>query len=157
MMNWTWHRKLAYLALFAGVFLLVADLAEARRGGGRKAGISRSGPAASGSVRGNRSDTRRDVRQERRDTRRDIHDDRRDFRRERYDDRRDFREDVYRDRRRVRTARAISATAFRNLSCRAEIIVVGNVTYYRCGGGWYQKAYHGGSVTYVIVNAPQGY
>jgi hypothetical protein len=146
MMNWNWQRKFALLALIVGVFMLAADFAEARRGGGGAAGISRSGPAASGSVRGNRGDARRDVR-----------DDRRDFRRDRYDDRRDFREDVYRDRRRVRAARAISASAFRNLSCRSEIIVVGNVTYYRCGGGWYQRAYHGGSVTYVIVTAPAGY
>lgn len=168
MMDGNWQRNFALMALFAGVFLLAADLAEARRGGGRAVGVSRSGPASSGSVRSEKRETRhdvrserrdvkKDVREEKRDTHRDRHDNKRDVRRDIRDDRRDFREDVYRDRSRVRAARAISATAFRNLSCRSEIIVVGNVTYYRCGSNWFQKAYHEGSVTYVIVTTPSGY
>jgi hypothetical protein len=172
MMNWKWQRSFALLALFAGAFLLTADFAEARRGGGRSAGVSRSGPAASGSVRSNRGETRREVRSEHHDKKRDvreghreakqdIHEERRDtrqdVRREVYDDRRDFREDVYRDRRRVRAARALTVTAFNNLSCHAEIIIVDHETYYRCGSNWFQKAYYDGNITYVIVTAPKGY
>ncbi len=31
---------------------------------------------------------------------------------------------------------------------------VGDVSYYQCGTTWYQKAYRGGNVTYIVVNAP---
>jgi len=31
---------------------------------------------------------------------------------------------------------------------------VGNVSYYQCGTTWYQKAYRGGNVTYIVVNPP---
>lgn len=161
MMNWKWQKGLALLALSAGVILVVAEVAEARRGGGRAAGISRSGPAASGSVRGNRGDTRRDVREERRDTKRDIREERNDTRKDIREERRDFREDVYDDRRRAhrrwRVGRILSAATFRSLTCHTTIIVVDGVTYYHCDNYWYTRAYSGGSVTYVIVEAPSGY
>jgi hypothetical protein len=31
------------------------------------------------------------------------------------------------------------------------------VSYSDCGGTWYQPAYSGGDVTYVVVDAPPGY
>ncbi|MGA7877787.1 MAG: hypothetical protein WCA08_19160 [Desulfoferrobacter sp.] len=31
------------------------------------------------------------------------------------------------------------------------------VSYYRCGSGWYNQAYSGSGVTYVVVNPPAGY
>jgi hypothetical protein len=68
-------------------------------------------------------------------------------------ERRDFAEDVHRRRR----ARALTATAFRALSCARTTLVVNGVTYYRCGSTWYNRGYQGGSVTYVIVTAPAGY
>ncbi len=165
-----------FLGCFALLmFLVITTEADARgRGGGGRGGgrsVSRSGPASSGSVRGQshqRRDTRQDVRSDRRDRQQDVrgdrrdhrqdrYDDRRDFQRDRYDDRRDFREDVYRDRRRMRVGAVLTTSTFRALSCRTEVIIVGNVTYYRCGSGWYSRAYHGGSVTYVVVTAPAGY
>lgn len=161
MMNWKWQRNFALLALFAGVFLLTADFAEARRGGGRSAGISRSGPAASGSVRGNRGETKRDVRGEKRETKKDIRGERRDTKKDIRDDRRDFREDVYddrrRDRRRWRVGSTLTAATFRNLNCNSRIVTINGVRHYHCGSTWYQRAYHGGSVTYVIVKTPAGY
>jgi hypothetical protein len=35
--------------------------------------------------------------------------------------------------------------------------VVNGVTYYSCGPTWYKRGYSGGSVTYIVVNAPAGY
>jgi hypothetical protein len=31
------------------------------------------------------------------------------------------------------------------------------VSYYNCGGTWYNRGYQGGNVTYIVVNAPPGY
>lgn len=30
-------------------------------------------------------------------------------------------------------------------------------SYYNCGGAWYQPSYQGDDVTYVVVEAPEGY
>jgi hypothetical protein len=43
------------------------------------------------------------------------------------------------------------------MSCTRTSVVVDGITYYSCGGDWYQSTYSGGSVTYVVVNAPPGY
>jgi hypothetical protein len=45
-------------------------------------------------------------------------------------------------------------TTFATLPCTTTAVVVGGVTYYQCGATWYQPAYAGGSVTYVVVGAP---
>jgi hypothetical protein len=37
------------------------------------------------------------------------------------------------------------------------MVPVGDVSYYQCGPTWYQKAYTGGEVTYVVVAPPPGY
>jgi cysteinyl-tRNA synthetase len=51
----------------------------------------------------------------------------------------------------------LTVSVFKALTCNTETIVVGNVTYYRCGTTWYSRAHQGGSVTYVVVAAPAGY
>ncbi len=52
---------------------------------------------------------------------------------------------------------AITASAFYALPCTSTTVVVGGVTYHQCGTTWYQPAYSGGGVTYVVVNPPAGY
>jgi hypothetical protein len=34
-------------------------------------------------------------------------------------------------------------------------MTVNGVTYYHCGSTWYQPAYQGDQVTYIVVNPPQ--
>lgn len=96
--------------------------------------VVRTGPAASGSVHKHHHRHKR-----------------------RYEERKDFRDDVRRDRRRWRVGTSLTAAAFRNLSCRSEVIVIGHVTYYRCGGSWYRRVYTAGTVTYIVVEVPAGY
>jgi hypothetical protein len=103
--------------------------------------------------RSNRPENRSDRLDDRQDRRDDLRDDRRDY----VDDVRDDRRDWYDDRYRRRVGVSLTFTAFRSLSCTSTLIVVGGVTYYRCGSDWYSRAYHGGNVTYVIVTAPAGY
>jgi hypothetical protein len=157
--------------LVAFLAMLGNDLVLARKAGG---GMSRSGPAASGSMRSQPAqkretrreakqdvrDTRRDVKQDVRDTRRDVKDDVRDTRREVRDEIRDEREDHHEwheDRWKRRAGAALTISAFRALTCTTSTIVVGSVTYYRCGGTWYQKAHQSGDVVYIVVTAPAGY
>jgi hypothetical protein len=51
----------------------------------------------------------------------------------------------------------LTMAAFHGLSCASTRTVVGGVTYYGCGGSWYNQRYVGGQVTYVVVNPPAGY
>jgi cysteinyl-tRNA synthetase len=51
----------------------------------------------------------------------------------------------------------LTAAAFRSLTCTPTTVIVGSVSYYQCGPTWYQRAYSGGSTTYVVINAPAGY
>ena len=57
----------------------------------------------------------------------------------------------------VAVGTAITASAFSAQTCTPTTVVVGNVSYYSCGGTWYTRQYQGGNVTYVMVNAPPGY
>ena len=57
----------------------------------------------------------------------------------------------------VAVGTAITASAFSAQTCTPTTVVVGNVSYYSCGGTWYTRQYSGGNVTYVVVNAPPGY
>ena len=34
--------------------------------------------------------------------------------------------------------------------------IINGVTYYQCGSAWYQPAYQGTQVTYIVVHAPAG-
>lgn len=183
----THNRLTQLMAFAGSLFLTVLLVQEATafgRGGG---GFSRGGMAAGGSfgharggfggggfgsgglsnrrdnmndVRDNRQDFRSDRRDDRRDARDDHHDrvrDRRVDRRDYVDDRHDDRRDWVEDRHRFRVGRHLTAAVFRDLSCDPTTVVVDGATYTRCGDGWYQRAYSGGEVTYVVVEAPAGY
>jgi hypothetical protein len=101
------------------------------------------------------------------DQRQDRFDQRQDNRNDRYDDRRhstaEYRgersemHEFYEDRWRYRVGASISAASFRSLQCASSSVVVNGVTYYNCGSSWYQRGYGGGSVTYIVVNAPAGH
>jgi hypothetical protein len=51
---------------------------------------------------------------------------------------------------------AITASAFQAMSCPMTPVAVNGFTYYQCGSTWYQPAYQGSQVTYVVVN-PRSY
>jgi hypothetical protein len=55
----------------------------------------------------------------------------------------------------VAVGTAITASAFQSMSCPMTPVIVGGYTYYQCGSTWYQPAYRGSEVTYVVVNPPQ--
>ena len=173
-------RFLAVLCAVTLVLLVVFDAQARGRGGRGGGGFNRGGAAAGGSFghqrsfgggnrggmsnSGNRMDNRAGRQDNRMENRADRQDNPMDNRDERYEDRRDYRDDYYDDRRewvedrqRVRVGAYLTASAFGAMSCSPSIVVVGGVTYSQCGGGWYQRAYRGGSVTYVVVNAPAGY
>jgi len=46
--------------------------------------------------------------------------------------------------------------AYMALPCTRTVVVVGNVTYYRCGSLWYNQVYYEGEVNYVEISAPSG-
>jgi hypothetical protein len=50
---------------------------------------------------------------------------------------------------------AITASAFKSMSCPMAPVVVGGYTHYPSGSTWYQPAYQGSSVTDVVVNPPK--
>jgi hypothetical protein len=51
----------------------------------------------------------------------------------------------------------LTVASWNALTCTRTSVIVDDVTYYSCGGTWYQPAYSGDSVTYIVVNAPPGY
>lgn len=174
MMRYPFHSSL--LALCSAVVIAVGgftipDVSEARGPG--KGSVARGGPAAGGSVRSRpatrpsrdvKSD-RRDIKKERRDDVRDVkrerRDDVRDVKRERYEHRHDHhreRHEWYEDRWKRRTiGAALTIAAYSSLSCTRTEIIVGNITYYRCGNDWYQRAYRSTEVVYIVVEAPSDY
>ena len=128
------------------VAALTPDFADGARGGARGGGgASRSGPASSGSVN-RHSNNRRDRKDNRRGDRREAREDAR-------DERREYREDRVRRHR----ARHLTYAAFRSLSCRTTVVIVNGISYYGCGGSYYERVYQGSSVVYVIVAPPPGY
>jgi hypothetical protein len=138
------------------VNVLLTDFADARpgaRGGRGGGGAMRSGPAASGSVRGSHRDNRHDRRENQRDNRRDRADNRQENRQDVRNERQEFREDRWRRHR----GRHITRAAFRSLNCRTTVIVDAGISYYSCGGTYYERVYQGGTVVYVVVSAPSGY
>ncbi len=72
------------------------------------------------------------------------------YRNEYYEDRNEF----YDDWRYYGVGTSITVVTYDSLSCTRTSSSVGGVTYYECGGVWYNRVYTGGSVNYVIVNAP---
>jgi len=160
-------RRIPYLLVsFTALIMLsalTAEFADAKPGG-RGGGAKRSGPASSGSVRGGHRNNAQDRRSNRRDNKQDRNQNRRENRQDRGQNRRENRGNVrderrewHEDRWRRHRARHITRAAFRSLSCRSTVIVVGNVTYYSCGGTYYERVYQGGEVVYVVVTAPSGY
>jgi hypothetical protein len=57
----------------------------------------------------------------------------------------------------VAGAATASPTYVTVLPCSPTVVATGGVSYYGCGGTWYNQAYVNGSVTYVTVNPPLGY
>jgi hypothetical protein len=118
-------------------------------------------------TRGDRQDNRSDNQGDRQDNRNDRWDDRSD----RMDDRQDFRQEAYDDHHgwghghhefyddawKYAVGASLTAATFRALTCASRTVVVNGVSYYNCGPTWYNRAYSGGSTTYVVVNAPAGY
>ncbi len=100
---------------------------------------------------------------DRQDFRQDQAQDRQDFRQNAYSERSDFRDEVrehhewWHDRYRYGVGVTLTSASYRALTCSSTTIVAAGITYYSCGSTWYQRRYSGGSVTYIVVNAPSGY
>jgi len=149
-------RRIPYLLVsFTALIMLsalTAEFADAKPGG-RGGGAKRSGPASSGSVRGGHRDNRQDRRSNQRDNRQDRNQNRREGRsnvRDERSERHERRENRFRRHR----ARHITRAAFRGLSCTSTVVIVGSVTYYTCGGTYYERVYQGGEVVYIVVTNP---
>jgi len=74
-------------------------------------------------------------------------------RNEYYDDRDEF----YDDWRYYGVGTSITVVSYNSMSCTPTTSVVGGVTYYDCGGVWYNRVYSGGNVNYLVVDAPAGH
>jgi hypothetical protein len=119
-----------------------------RRAVDRPARADRSKDNAKDNSRDNPDrEERRDEARERVDERRDK---RQDYRNEYHDDRNEF----YDDWRHYGVGTSITVVTFDSLSCTTTSTSVGGVTYYDCGGVWYNRVYSGGSVSYIVVNGP---
>jgi hypothetical protein len=90
---------------------------------------------------------------DRRDQAKQRLENRQDNRNEYYDDRNEF----YDDWRYYGVGTSITVVTFNSLSCTTTSTRVGGVTYYDCGGTWYNRTYSGGTVNYVVVDAPAGH
>ena len=118
---------------------------------------------------GDRQENRNERREDRRDYRDEVRDDRQDFLEDRYDDWDDDHwGDGDWDGGELLVAGAVVAgavaigTAFTydyvySQPCTVYEIEVSGVLYYQCGTTWYNRAYAGSSVSYVVVNPPPGY
>lgn len=90
---------------------------------------------------------------DRRDQAKQRLENRQDNRNEYYDDRNEF----YDDWRYYGVGTSITVVTFNSLSCTTTSTRVGGVTYYDCGGTWYNRTYSGGTVNYIVVDAPAGH
>ena len=132
-----------FVALCTVVLLALPALetdAQRRGGGGRRANVSRAGPAGHGSVR--HHNRHRERARRRGSVRREV---------------RSERHEYWEDRRRYRIGATVTAAAFRALTCQPTTVIVNGIGYYSCGGGWYTRRVYSGTVTYVVVTAPAGY
>ena len=130
----------------------------------------------------NRQGNRENNRGDREDNRQDWQDERRDYQEGVRDERRDYAEDVRSERREYAehaewnngivewdegtewgalvaagvfvTGTAIAVSSFNNAPCTMTSTVINGQTYYQCDNYWYQEAYQGGEVVYVVVNPP---
>jgi hypothetical protein len=101
-------------------------------------------------------DDRQDNRADRQDHRQDQAKDRQEYRQDHYDDHHYSYGEFYEDRWKYTVGASLTVVTYRALSCTTTTVVVGSVTYYSCGGTWYNRSYSGGNVTYIVVNAPPG-
>lgn len=163
------NKFVVFVISFLFILFTVITTAEARNDNRRSGGFSKKGIASSGSIKRHKNINRRAVNKRHakkaivRDNR---HERKKDFRDERHERREDFR-DERRERyerwenrrtvRRILGAAALTSIAFNRLSCRHEEIFVEGLSYTRCGKKWYEPVHRGGSVTYVIIEAPYGY
>jgi hypothetical protein len=107
--------------------------------------------------RTDRTGERQDGRTDRQDNRQDGMKDRQNNRQEHYEDHHYNYGEYYEDRWKYAMGASLTMATFRALSCTTTTVVAGNVTYYGCGGSWYNRAYSGGTTTYIVVNAPPGH
>jgi len=40
------------------------------------------------------------------------------------------------------------------LPCTSSVVIVNGTSYYNCSGTWYSRGYSGGSVVYIVSEAP---
>jgi hypothetical protein len=92
---------------------------------------------------------------DRHDAIKDHRDDVRDRRKDRRDEVREYHE-YWRDPH-IYVGYVVPSAAFYSYSCTRTTVVSSGVTYTECGSYWYQRRYAGGSVTYVVVDAPPGH
>jgi predicted phage gp36 major capsid-like protein len=57
----------------------------------------------------------------------------------------------------TRYAAPAPAAPVSSLPCTPTVVPVGGANYYRCGSSWYNEAYTGSGVAYVVVAPPAGY
>jgi len=156
--------SLCVLAAALSIGLLAAEVGARGPGAGGRArpNVSRGGPASHGSMRPSKSSPPKGERAGRPERRRDAGRERQEARREVRRDRAEFRQDVaherrewYEDRRALRAGARLSLATYRSFSCRTVIAIIDDVVYHRCGSEWYRRYVHGGTVTYVVVIAPE--
>jgi len=155
----------------------LAGAAPMSRGGA----IHRGGPAAGGSFaardRGQgaqRQDSiaerQEDRREDWQDHRDEVREDRQDFIEDELDGDRDWDRDddwgevIVAGAVIAGTAAVVGAAAastrhvyYNTLPCTATTLIVGGITYFRCGSIWYSQIYAANGISYAMVQAPPGY
>jgi hypothetical protein len=53
------------------------------------------------------------------------------------------------------TTAAVVGSVVNTIPASCSAVTVNGLTYQQCGSTWYQPAFEGSSVTYVVVNAPR--
>jgi hypothetical protein len=54
----------------------------------------------------------------------------------------------------VAAAAAAQPTYVTVLPCTTSVVIVNGTSYYNCSGTWYSRGYSGGSVVYIVTDAP---
>ena len=104
--------------------------------------------------RGDRQDNRQDAMKDRQDDRQEFLDDHHDEYHHDHNEWYEYHGDYWAA---AVVGASLTMAAWNSLACTRNTVIVDNITYYSCGGTWYQPAYSGGNVTYIVVNAPAGY
>ncbi len=117
---------------------------------GRPSDVDRPSAGDPPSERQDRWDDRQDRATDRQEHRQDMQ-------KEYYEDHHYSYGEFYEDQWKYTVGASLTMATFRSLSCTTTTVVVGSVTYYSCGGTWYNRAYSGGNVTYIVVDSPPGH